>query len=324
MPIDLAHRFLRVVESAAIASGRSVGQGDRKRSDRLAVEAMRRMLEGIPIRGRIVIGEGERDEAPMLWIGEEVGRGAETDTAVDLAVDPLEGTNLCATGGPASLCVLAAAEQGGLLAAPDCYMQKLIVGPRCRGKVSLDAPVAENLRAIAEALHRRVEDVLVVVLDRPRHQQLVADIRASGARIRLISDGDLSPAVGVCLTGTGVHAVMGVGGAPEGVIAAVAVRCLGGEMQGRLVANAGDDRARAAKMGIADFDRVLSADDLAPGKRLLFAASGVTDGDLLRGVSFFGAGSRTHSLMMSLEVPRRIRFVDSIHVDDPTDLEVRL
>ena len=324
MPIDLAHRFLRVVEGAALAAGRSVGQGDRKRSDRLAVEAMRRMLEPVPIRGRIVIGEGERDEAPMLWIGEPVGRGSETDTAVDLAVDPLEGTNLCATGGPASICVLAAAEQGGLLAAPDCYMQKLIVGPRCRGRVSLEAPASENLKAIADALHRRVEDVLVVVLDRPRHDGLVEEIRAAGARIRLISDGDLSPAVGVCLTGTGVHAVMGIGGAPEGVISAVAVRCLGGEIQGRLVENVPSDRERAAKMGIADFDRVLTGDDLAPGERLLFAATGVTDGDLLRGVSYFGAGARTHSLMMSLEVPRRIRFVDSIHVDDPTDLEVRL
>jgi fructose-1,6-bisphosphatase class II len=324
MPIDLAHRFLRVVEAAALATGRSVGQGDRKRSDRLAVEAMRKMLEGVPVRGRIVIGEGERDEAPMLWIGEQVGRGAQTDAAVDLAVDPLEGTNLCATGGPAAICVLAAAEEGGLLAAPDCYMQKLIVGPRCRGKVSLDAPVAENLAAIAAALHRRVEDLLVVVLDRPRHDGLVKEIRAAGARIRLISDGDLSPAVGVCLTGTGLHAVMGIGGAPEGVIAAAAVRCLGGEMQGRLVQNAETDRKRAAAMGIGDFDRVLSAEDLAPGKRLLFAATGVTDGDLLRGVSFFGAGARTHSLMMSLEVPRRIRFVDSIHVEDPTDLEVRL
>jgi fructose-1,6-bisphosphatase class II len=324
VPIDLAHRFLRVVEAAAHAAARTVGQGDRKRSDQVAVEAMRRMLEGIPIRGRIVIGEGERDAAPMLYIGEPVGRGGHSDSAVDLAVDPLEGTNLCATGGPAAICVLAAAEEGGLLAAPDCYMQKLIVGPRCRGKVSLDAPVAENLRAIATALHRHVEDVLVVVLDRPRHADLVRDVRAAGARIRLISDGDLSPAISACVTGTGVHAVMGTGGAPEGVLAAVVVRCLGGEMQGRLVENDAHDRRRAKEMGIQDFDRLLRAEDLAPGERLLFAATGVTDGELLRGVSFFGAGARTHSLMMSLEVPRRIRFVDSIHVEDPTDLEIRL
>jgi fructose-1,6-bisphosphatase II len=324
VPIDLAHRFLRVVEAAGQAAARTVGQGDRQRSDRLAVEAMRHMLEGIPIRGRIVIGEGERDQAPMLFIGEAVGRGAHEDMAVDLAVDPLEGTNLCATGGPSSICVLAAAEEGGLLAAPDCYMQKLIVGPRCRGKVALEAPVAENLRAIASALHRRVEDVLVVVLDRPRHATLVEEIRAAGARIRLITDGDLSPAISACVTGTGVHAVMGTGGAPEGVIAAVAVRCLGGEMQARLVENSDKDRRRAKEMGIADFDRTRSAEELAPGKRLLFAATGVTDGELLRGVSFFGAGARTHSLMMSLEVPRRIRFVDSIHVEDATDLEIRL
>jgi fructose-1,6-bisphosphatase II len=243
---------------------------------------------------------------------------------VDLAVDPLEGTNLCATGGPSALCVLAAAEEGGLFGAPDCYMQKLIVGPRCRGRVSLDASVEENLRAIAAALHRGVEDVLVVVLDRPRHADLVAQIRGAGARIRLISDGDLSPAISACVTGTGVHAVMGTGGAPEGVLAAVAVRCLGGEMQARLVEHKDGDRKRATSMGVADFDGVLTAESLAPGERLLFAATGVTDGELLRGVSYFGAGARTHSLMMSLEVPRRIRFVDSIHVDDPTDLEIRL
>jgi fructose-1,6-bisphosphatase class II len=324
VPIELAHRFLRVVEAAAIACGRSVGQGDRAGADRLAVEAMRRMLEVVPIRGRIVIGEGERDEAPMLWIGEPVGRGAQTDAAVDIAVDPLEGTNLCATGAPSAVCVLAAAEEGGLLAAPDCYMQKLIVGPRCRGEVSLEAPVAETLRAIAKALRREVEDVLVVVLDRPRHARLVSEIRAAGARIRLISDGDLSPAVSACITGTGVHAVMGVGGAPEGVIAAAAVRCLGGHMQARLVEHKDGDRARAAKMGVSDFDRVLTAEDLVPGERVLFAATGVTNGELLRGVTYFGAGARTHSLVMSLEVPRRIRFVDSIHVDEPTDLEIRL
>ncbi len=324
MPIDLAHRFLRVTEAAAVACARTVGRGERKQSDDVAVQAMRRMLEGIPMRGRIVIGEGERDEAPMLFIGEDVGRGAQSDVRVDLAVDPLEGTNLCATGAPSAICVLAASEEGGLLYAPDCYMNKLVVGPRCRGRVHLDAPVAQNLAAIADALHRRVEDLLVVVLDRPRHEELIREVRATGARIRLISDGDLSPAVGVCITGTGVHAVMGTGGAPEGVLSAVGVRCLGGEMQGRLVEHVPADRTRAAKMGIPDFDRLWTAEDLAPGRRLVFSATGVTNGEMMRGVTFFGAGARTHSLVISMESPRRIRFVYTIHVEDPKDLEIKL
>jgi len=324
MSIDLAARLLPVVEAAAIASARSMGRGDRKHSDRLAVEAMRKTLESVPIHGRIVIGEGERDEAPMLYIGEEVGRRAPDDEHIDIAVDPLEGTNLCATGAPSSICVLAASEAGGLLYAPDCYMWKLIVGPRCAGKVHLDAPVPENLAAIAHALHREVSDLVVVVLDRPRHDALIAQIRATGARIRLIGDGDLSPAIGACVTGTGVHAVMGIGGAPEGVLSAVAVRCLGGYMQGRLVEHSPSDRERAAKMGVRDFDRIYGAEDLAPGKRLFFVATGVTAGELLRGVDFFGNGARTHSVVMGLEAPQTIRFVDTIHIDDRADLEIRL
>jgi len=322
--LDLASDLLPVVEAAAIESARTMGLGDRKHSDRVAVEALRKALEAVPVRGRVVIGEGERDEAPMLWIGEEVGRRGASDPAIDIAVDPLEGTNLCATGAPSSICVLAAAEQGGLLGAPDCYMQKLIVGPRCRGLVHLDAPVAKTLAAIAKGLERRVADLVVVVLDRPRHAKLVGDIREAGARIRLISDGDLSPAIGACVTGTGVHAVMGTGGAPEGVISAVAVRCLGGEMQGRLVEHAPTDRERAAKMGVKDFDRIWSAEDLAPGKRLLFVATGVTTGELLRGVDFFGHGARTHSLVMDTAEPPRIRFVDTIHVTERKNLEIRL
>jgi fructose-1,6-bisphosphatase class II len=324
LPSHLAHAFLPVVEAAAIASARTMGYGDRKRSDRVAVEAMRAALSAVPIRGRIVIGEGERDEAPMLWIGEPVGRGEDRDPPVDIAVDPLEGTNLCATGAPSSVCVLAASEKGGLLHAPDCYMEKLVVGPRCKGAVRLDAGVAANLAGIANALHREVSDLVVVVLDRPRHARLVEEVRGAGARIRLISDGDLAPAIGACVTGTGVHAVMGTGGAPEGVLSAVAVRCLGGEMMGRLVEHAPGDRARAARMGIPDFDRVYTAEDLAPGKDLVFVATGVTTGELLRGVTFFGQGARTHSIVMSLGKPASIRFVDTIHVDERKDLEIRL
>ena len=325
MPTDLAHRFLRVVEAAAIAAARTTGEGDRKHSDHVATEAMRRTLGSVPMRGRIVIGEGERDEAPMLYIGEEVGHWQQQSPRVDIAVDPLEGTNLCATGSPGAMAVLAASEEGGLLNAPDCYMRKLIVGPRCKGRIDLDAPVAENLRHIADALHRDVGDVTVVVLERERHAELIADIRKAGARIRLITDGDLSPAISACVTGTAVHAVMGIGGAPEGVLAAVAVRCLGGEMQGRLVEFKEGDRLRAQKMGVTDFDQLQTAETLAPGKRLIFAASGVTDGELMKGVATFGTGVRTHSLVMGLEPPRRIRFVDTVHINEDTEaIEVRL
>lgn len=260
----------------------------------------------------------------MLWIGEEVGRRGPGDAAIDIAVDPLEGTNLCATGAPSSICVLAAAEQGGLLHAPDCYMDKIVVGARCRGRVHLGAPVAENLRAVARAFDREVSDLVVVTLDRPRHEQLIADIREAGARIRLIGDGDLAPAIGACVRGTGVHAVMGIGGAPEGVLSAVAVRCLGGYMEGRLVEHGPGDRERAGKMGIPDFDRVWTAEDLAPGERLLFVATGVTTGDLLRGVDFFGQGARTHSVVLESAEAQRVRFVDTIHVEDPDDIEIRL
>ena len=325
MPTEIASRFLRVVEAAAIAAARTTGQGDRHLSDRVATEAMRRTMSTVPMRGKIVIGEGERDEAPMLYIGEEVGHWQQQSPRVDIAVDPLEGTNLCATGAHGAMAVLAASEEGGLLNAPDCYMKKLIVGPRCRGRIDLDAPVEENLKGIADALDRDVADVTVVVLERTRHEELIAAIRKAGARIHLITDGDLQPAISACVTGTAVHAVMGVGGAPEGVLAATAVRCLGGEMHGRLVEFKEGDRLRASKMGVADFDQLHTAETLAPGKRLIFAATGVTDGELLRGVAQFSAGVRTHSIVMGLEPPRRVRFVDTIHVAEDCDtIEVRL
>src|SRR2546428_187042 len=235
---DLALEFLRVVENAAIASAHTMGQGDRKLADQVATEAMRETMETVPMRGTIVIGEGERDEAPMLYIGEQVGAefpDGRDVPQVDIAVDPLEGTNLCATGSPGAITVLAASEKGGLLNAPDCYMEKLVVGPSCKGAVDLDAPPAENLKAIAKRLEREVTDLVVVVLDRPRHSKLIDDIRQAGARIRLISDGDLSAGIAAAVIGTGVHAVMGMGGAPEGVITAAAMRCLNGEILARLV-----------------------------------------------------------------------------------------
>src|SRR5687767_6645271 len=239
---DLSLDFLRVVEQAAIACAHTMGQGDRHKSDQVAVEAMRHEMDSVPIDGTIVIGEGERDEAPMLYIGEKVGMAAKIADGrhlpqVDIAVDPLEGTNLCATGAPNALAVLAASEAGGLLHAPDLYMEKLVVGPSSRDVVDLDAPVRFNLRAIAQALGRKVEDLVVIVLDRPRHETLIEEIRSTGARIRLIGDGDLSAGITAAVVGSGVHAVMGTGGAPEGVITAAAMRCLNGEIFARLVVN---------------------------------------------------------------------------------------
>src|SRR5579864_4697381 len=251
---DLSLEVLRVVEEAAIASARTIGMGDPHTADQAAVECMRRCLEAIAIEGTIVIGEGERDKAPMLYIGEKVGSAKNESGAltVDIAVDPLEGTNLCATGTGGAITVLAASERGGLLHAPDCYMEKIIVGPAAKGAVDLDAPVKHNLKSIARRLQRGVDDLVVVVLDRPRHEQLIADIREAGARIRLIADGDLSAGIGAAVTGTGVHAVMGSGGAPEGVITAAAIRCLNGEILGRLVVKDDAQKERMQAMGIKD------------------------------------------------------------------------
>ena len=316
---DLSLEFVRVVERAAIAAARTMGQGDRKYADQVAVEAMRKEMETLDIEGVIVIGEGERDEAPMLFIGERLGKGGDP---VDIAVDPLEGTNLCATGAPNAIAVLAASEKGGLLHAPDIYMEKLVVGPSSRGRVDLNAPVEQNLKAIAGALDREVHDLVVIVLDRPRHERLIADIRKAGARIRLIGDGDLSAGISAAVVGTGVHAVMGTGGAPEGVLTAAAMRCLNGEIQARLVLTKAADRERLKKMGIENLDKVYKTEDLAPGKNVIFAACGVTDGSLLKGVRYFGDGIRTQTLVM-MTVPHQVRFIDTIHAKDDPDVKIR-
>lgn len=339
--VGLSLDFLSVCEAAAIASARTMGQGDRKYSDHVAVEAMREVMDTVPMRGRIVIGEGERDEAPMLYIGEEVGAGfkregdGEEYPEVDIAVDPLEGTNLCALGANNAIAVLAASERGGLLNAPDIYMDKIVVGPSCRGAIDIDAPVKDNLKAIARKLSRDVEDLTVIVLDRPRHKKLIEDIRASGARIRLIGDGDLSAGISAAVAGTNIHALMGIGGAPEGVLTAAAMKCLNGEIQARLVFDPerlGVDKdkvpprekviERLQEMGINDPNKVYSTSDLAPGRKIIFVATGVTDGALLKGVRFFGAGRRTHSLVMTTE-SRHIRFVDTVHVDGGPDTVIR-
>src|SRR4051794_12872729 len=328
MDSDLSLEFLGVVEQAAIACAHTMGLGDWRKSDQAAVETMRKCMDSVPIAGTIVIGEGERDEAPMLYIGEKVGLGAVSEAvaarlpAIDIAVDPLEGTNLCATGTPNAIVVLAASNRGGLLHAPDLYMQKLVVGPAAKTAVHLDASVKDNMGAIARALERDVEDLVVMVLDRPRHEQLIHEIREAGPRIRLISDGDLSAGIAAAVVGSGVHAVMGIGGAPEGVLTAAAMRCLNGEIFGRLVVRTPEDQARCEAMGIRDTKRIYRAADLAPGTSLIFAATGVTDGSLMKGVRFFGDGIRTESLVMQTH-PRQVRFVDSIHVNDTDDVEIR-
>jgi fructose-1,6-bisphosphatase class II len=339
---ELSLDFLRVCESAAIAAARTMGQGDRKYSDHVAVEAMREVMDTLPMRGRIVIGEGERDEAPMLYIGEEVGAGfrapkdtRDAFTEVDIAVDPLEGTNLCALGANNAIAVLAAAERGGLLNAPDIYMDKIVVGPSSRGSIDIDAPVKDNLKNIARRLGRDVEDLTVIVLDRSRHRKLISEVREAGARIRLIGDGDLSAGISAAVAGTNIHALMGIGGAPEGVITAAAMKCLNGEIQAKLVfdperLDVDKDKVpaqeevveRLRKMGITDPNKIYDTDDLAPGKRIIFAATGVTDGALLRGVRFFGSGKRTHSLVMTTE-SKNIRFVDTVHVEGGPDSVIR-
>ncbi|MHB0969590.1 MAG: class II fructose-bisphosphatase [Thermoanaerobaculia bacterium] len=325
MESSLEIGFLRATEKAAIESARTMGRGDRKYADQVAVTAMREELGGLRMRGRIVIGEGERDKAPMLYVGEELGRGWQEQEQqfpeIDIAVDPLEGTNLCATGAPNAIAVLAASERGGLLNAPDVYMEKIVVGPTAADAVDLNASVEANLSAMAAAYERDVDDLTVVVLDRDRHEDLIARIRAAGARIKLITDGDLSAGIAAAVRGTGVHCAMGIGGAPEGVITAAAMRCLNGRMQGRLRGLEPWQHDRLRQMGYHDIERVYETAELASGSDIVFSATGVTDGDLLRGVRFFGGGIRVSSLIMSLKT-NLIRFVDTIYKEDGSTVAV--
>jgi fructose-1,6-bisphosphatase II len=288
-----------------------MGRGDRNGADQAAVEAMRKAFNDLAIDGTIVIGEGERDEAPMLYIGEKVGRAGPGDREVEIAVDPLEGTNLCATGAANSISVIAFGEKGKLLHAPDTYMEKIAVGPQARGCIDVDRPPLENLRRVADALGKYVEDLTVVILDRPRHDGLIREVREAGARIKLITDGDVAAAIHTGLPDTGVDLLMGTGGAPEGVISAAALRCIGGELQGRLRWRNDKERERARAMGMQDLDRVWSAEELAAGD-VMFAATGVTTGDFLRGVVFTGSGAKTHSLVMRSRTGT-IRFIETHH-----------
>ncbi|TAM62144.1 class II fructose-bisphosphatase [bacterium] len=301
--------FVKVTEAAALAASRLMGKGQRDEADASAVEKMRETLNEMRISGRVVIGEGERDEAPMLFIGEELGAGG---PALDIAVDPVEGTNLVANGLPNSIAVLAVAEHGGLLHAPDSYMQKLAVGPKAAPYVHIDASVRDNLEAVANALERPISDVTVVILDRPRHKDLIDDVRAAGARIKLISDGDVDACIATAIEGTGIQVAMGIGGAPEGVLAAAALKCLGGGFFGRLKPRNEQEAQRARAMGFGDLDRVLSMDDLVHGKDVVFCATGITEGDLCHGVKFFGNGAKTHSIIMHAATGT-VRFVESTH-----------
>jgi fructose-1,6-bisphosphatase II len=314
MDRNLALEVVRVTEMAAISAARLMGRGEKHLSDQAAVDAMRKAFEQMHIRGTVVIGEGERDEAPMLYIGEEVGRRGAEDPAVDIALDPLEGTNLCAYGRPGAIAVVALAEHGNLLNAPDTYMEKLAVGPRARGAIDLRKSPTDNLRAVANKLQRRVEDLTVIVLERPRHEALIAELRAAGARIRLIEDGDVAAAIATCFEETGVDMLIGTGGAPEGVIAAAALKSVGGDFQGRLQLRSAEEGERARAMGVTDLARVYTAEELARGE-VMFAATGVTGGDFLKGVRFFGGGAETHSVVMRSKTGT-VRYVQATHKFD--------
>lgn len=337
--------IIEVVEKAALASSKWMGKGEKNIADEVAVEAMRERMNQIKMRGRIVIGEGERDDAPMLYIGEEVGICTRPDASdfcnleelieIDIAVDPCEGTNLVAYGQNGSMAVLAISEKGGLFAAPDFYMKKLAAPPAAKGKVDINKSATENLNILAECLNRSIEELVVVVMDRSRHESLIKEIREAGARVRLISDGDVSAALSCAFSGTNIHALMGIGAAPEGVISAAAMRCLGGHFQGQLIYDPaivktgliGESKesnlARLKEMGINDPDKVYDVDELASGETVLFAACGITPGTLMEGVRFFHGGARTQSLVISSQ-SSTVRFVDTVHLfDQPQVIQLK-
>jgi fructose-1,6-bisphosphatase II / sedoheptulose-1,7-bisphosphatase len=341
----LGLEIIEVVEQAAIASSRWMGKGEKNIADQVAVEAMRERMNKIHMRGRIVIGEGERDDAPMLYIGEEVGICTQPNATdycnpdelleIDIAVDPCEGTNLVAYGQNGSMAVLAISEKGGLFAAPDFYMKKLAAPPQAKGHVDINKSATENLKILAECLNRAIDELVVVVMKRDRHNELIKEIRDAGARVKLISDGDVSAAIACAFSGTNTHALMGIGAAPEGVISAAAMRCLGGHFQGQLIYDPavvktgliGESKeaniARLHEMGITDIDRVYDTHELASGETVLFAATGITSGELMNGVRFFHGGARTQSLVISSQ-SKTARFVDTIHMfEQPKTLQIR-
>ncbi len=320
MDRELSMEFVRVTEAAAVACGRLIGKGDKNGADGLAVDAMRQMFDTVNISGTVVIGEGEMDEAPMLYIGEKVGAGG---PEVDIAVDPVEGTNLTAKGQNGAIAVIAIAPKGCLLHAPDMYMDKIAVGPRAKGCIDINAPVKENLARVAKALDREIADLNVVVLDRERHADIIREVREAGARISLITDGDVNPVVEACVEGSGVHMYIGRGGAPEGVLAAVAVKCLGGDMQGRLYPEDEEQLKRCHEMGIADVNQVLTLEDMVKGDDCMFTATAITNCNMLNGLRFFNGGVRTHTISARYKTGT-VRFVDAIHNLERKDFEIKL
>ena len=312
MDRTLSLEFARVVEAAALRSGRLLGRGQKDAADGLAVDAMRQAFDSVRISGTVVIGEGEIDEAPMLYIGEHVGAGG---PEVDIAVDPIEGTNLIAKGQNGAIAVMAIAEKGGLLHAPDMYMEKLCVGPRGAGAIDITKSLTENIKNVAAKMERNVEEITLVMLDRERHQGLMKEAREVGARIMLISDGDVNPAMECCIEGSGVHMVVGTGGAPEGVLAAAALKCVGGDMQARLKPETDEEIRRCHEMGITDVNQVLTLDDLVRTDDVIFAATAITRGNLLNPIQYFPGGARTHTIVMRSKTGT-VRFLDTVHMDD--------
>lgn len=311
MDRTLSLEFARVVEAAALRSGRLLGRGQKDEADGLAVDAMRQAFDSVRISGTVVIGEGEIDEAPMLYIGEHVGAGG---PEVDIAVDPIEGTNLIAKGQNGAIAVMAIAEKGGLLHAPDMYMEKLCVGPRGAGAIDITKSLTENIKNVAAKMERNVDEITLVMLDRERHQGLMKEARDLGARIMLITDGDVNPAMECCIEGSGVHMVVGTGGAPEGVLAAAALKCVGGDMQARLKPETDEEIRRCHEMGIADVNQVLTLDDLIRTDDVIFAATAITRGNLLNPIQYFPGGARTHTIVMRSKTGT-VRFLDTVHMD---------
>ncbi|HCK95538.1 MAG TPA: class II fructose-bisphosphatase [Veillonella dispar] len=312
MDRTLSLEFARVVEAAALRSGRLLGRGQKDAADGLAVDAMRQAFDSVRISGTVVIGEGEIDEAPMLYIGEHVGAGG---PEVDIAVDPIEGTNLIAKGQNGAIAVMAIAEKGGLLHAPDMYMEKLCVGPRGAGAIDITKSLTENIKNVAAKMNRNVDEITLVMLDRERHHGLMKEARDLGARIMLISDGDVNPAMECCIEGSGVHMVVGTGGAPEGVLAAAALKCVGGDMQARLKPETEEEIRRCHEMGITDVNQVLTLDDLVRTDDVIFAATAITRGNLLNAIQYFPGGARTHTIVMRSKTGT-VRFLDTVHMDD--------
>ena len=311
MDRTLSLEFARVVEAAALRSGRLLGRGQKDAADGLAVDAMRQAFDSVRISGTVVIGEGEIDEAPMLYIGEHGGAGG---PEVDIAVDPIEGTNLIAKGQNGAIAVMAIAEKGGLLHAPDMYMEKLCVGPRGAGAIDITKSLTENIKNVAAKMERNVDEITLVMLDRERHQGLMKEAREVGARIMLISDGDVNPAMECCIEGSGVHMVVGTGGAPEGVLAAAALKCVGGDMQARLKPETEEEIRRCHEMGIADVNQVLTLNDLVRTDDVIFAATAITRGNLLNPIQYFPGGARTHTIVMRSKTGT-VRFLDTVHMD---------